>query len=382
MYSPRAYRGSHTMSNKQQQQLPNVQTRGRSRVRASSIPPPAKAKQSQQKSRSTSRMQQNRNVSAPVAEGSIRVKQPPKFQNTSAGDVIVTHDEYIDDLVGSVAFAARKFAVNPGLVSTFPWLSRFAMNYESYKFESLNFEYRTTTSTGLKGDVALECNYDPSDPDPDSMMMAMNNKRRIDGPIWARSIINSSARVDLSKRNTYLNRNGPLVGNSTTDLTLYDTCNLFIVTDGCADTTRIGRLFCKYRVKLMTPKMTSAGIGNALSSKVTFPSASSAAVQTGNAPLLASASVAGSFTLTSLAPYQCLLATDAGGTTLSGTTYVASGGAAVTTVTSVVNVGATFASGSAVANFTAPGQVITIFTANATLTLYEVRAGQYAFSLA
>ena len=88
------------------------------------------------------------------------------------GAVTINHTEYISDIYapgtqggGAVSFQNTPYALNPGLASTFPFLSQIAQNYDEYEFVQLIFHYRSTTTdignstTGQCGTVILCTNY-------------------------------------------------------------------------------------------------------------------------------------------------------------------------------------------------------------------------------
>ena len=85
-------------------------------------------------------------------------RTPPRFGsvNDETGALIVSHREYIGDIFGpdeaSRNFKNRTYALNPGIESTFPWLSQIAQNYEEYEFGQLVFEYKSTVNPSVSGD--------------------------------------------------------------------------------------------------------------------------------------------------------------------------------------------------------------------------------------
>jgi hypothetical protein len=108
----------------------------------------------------------SQSVTAPQAQGLVRRSARPNISRSMNGDIKIAHREYVQDLVGSVAFANNQFPCNPGLASTFPWLSKLAPQYESYDFESLVFEFETTSPTTATGTVSMAVDYDASDAAP------------------------------------------------------------------------------------------------------------------------------------------------------------------------------------------------------------------------
>lgn len=88
--------------------------------------------------------------------------QIPKFTSTSQTN-IVCHREYLGDILGTAAFTNRSFPLNPGIATTFPWLSTIAQNYQEYKFHGVIFEFRSLitdfVTNGAPGVVIMATNY-------------------------------------------------------------------------------------------------------------------------------------------------------------------------------------------------------------------------------
>jgi len=82
------------------------------------------------------------------------------------GAITIHHREYIGDIFGpTTAFNVQSYSLNPGLQSTFPWLSQIAQNYDEYEFVQCIWHWRSTTSdignssTGQVGTVIMATNY-------------------------------------------------------------------------------------------------------------------------------------------------------------------------------------------------------------------------------
>lgn len=253
---------------------------------------------------------------APVAQARIIRTPAPKIQrNSRNGDVVVSHRELVRDVSGSVNFSVNSLPINPGLNTTFPWLSQMAQLYESFKFESLRFEIETTASTSTTGSVMAVVDYDASDPAPiDKMQMATYRGFCRSAP-WD-SFTQFSVGEDLHKRASYYVRSGALSANQ--DIKLYDVGNFFLATQGQADDTSVCEVYVEYRVKLMTPQLSNPAVGNSKSGRYTWtgPTGPGATVIGSSAPLIPSGTSATTVTLTATQPYNCLLSLQ---TTSTGT---------------------------------------------------------------
>lgn len=195
--------------------------------------------------------------SVPAAMGSMKVTGRPKTENARNGDCRIVHREYLGEVSLESTFKSTRYAINPGLPQSFPWLSSIAQRYESYRFEALRFCYETSSPSSQKGTVLLVPDYDSLDAAPVSKVQALAYRNSARAQPWL-SFCQTSSREDLSKRNTYYVRRGTPPSGS--DLRLYDTGNLFLCVQGDADVASVGELWVEYDVKLMTPQLEDSAV--------------------------------------------------------------------------------------------------------------------------
>ncbi len=244
-------------------------------------------------------------VNAPVAKTVVSKTPAPKIKRSAKnGDVVVEHTEFLQDITGSQAFAVNAFAVNPGLSQTFPWLSQMARLFESYRFEALDFDFRTEAGTTATGSVMAAIDYDASDAPPTTKRQLATYRGYKRSAPW-NSFVQSSIREDLSKRQSYYVRSSPVPAGS--DVKLYDVGNLFLATQLQANNSVVGELYVRYRVKLMTPQLQDPALGSALSGRYTYGPDTATAVAGSNSPLVPS----GGSTVSGSNAAQVLTATDA-----------------------------------------------------------------------
>jgi len=192
---------------------------------------------------------------APVAKGRRQTMKPPQMQSLRNGDCVVKHREYIQDIVAGSGtpsvFAASAFAVNPGQVATFPWLSQVAKNFESYLFRKLRFCYETEAPSSLGGSAVVTIDYDAMDAAPLTKQQAMAYRGAVRSPPWE-PCCHSSVKEDLSKQKSYFVRPGALPAGG--DIKMYDTGNLFVCTQNVTTASAVcGELYVEYEVELLTP---------------------------------------------------------------------------------------------------------------------------------
>ena len=181
--------------------------------------------------------------------------------SVSNGAVIIRHREYLRDIFNSVNFENISFDLNPGITSSFPWLSQIAMSFAQYRFRGLVFEFKTTSSdtvlssaasTSL-GTVVLATQYNALDT-PFTNKFEMEN--------WEYSVstkpsLSCMHPVECAKSQTPVSllwtRNGPKSG----DERLYDLGNFNIATvgmQGAAGSSAVGELWCSYEVEFYKPQ--------------------------------------------------------------------------------------------------------------------------------
>jgi len=105
-----------------------------------------------------------------VAPGAL-VQEVPTISNPGGRDGCVTirHKEYVMDVVSAASNGTSPFnivatlPINPGLPSTFPWLSTLADSFTEYQLSGLVFYFKSTSgalsTTQALGEVIMAANY-------------------------------------------------------------------------------------------------------------------------------------------------------------------------------------------------------------------------------
>lgn len=188
-----------------------------------------------------------------------------RFQNPN--QTVITHREYITDIKAgaipggatSSVFDIVKYAINPGVATTFPWLASIAANYEEYEILGMVFSFVSTsgesvaaTNTAL-GAVILATEYDPTKP-------AFQNKQAMENYQFASSSKPSVSQIHAIECKKSLTpvkqlyvRSGTVTG---TDLRWNDFGNFYVATVGYPSAgANLGELWCTYKVKLLKPRL-------------------------------------------------------------------------------------------------------------------------------
>jgi len=193
-------------------------------------------------------------VTAPVALGNRIAIRKPDISSTTT-DVRIRHSEYVGEVSGSVNFNLSASVIQPGLSGLFPWLAKVAALYESYQFNYLAFSFKTEKSTATNGAVMMAVDFDVSDSPPPSkqQLMAYHNAQRTQPWCDMTYVCNIN---DVNKLKPRYVRTGLVAG---TDYKIYDVGNLFVATQGCADTSILGELYVHYDIVFRTPQLDNAG---------------------------------------------------------------------------------------------------------------------------
>jgi hypothetical protein len=166
----------------------------------------------------------------------------------------ISEDEFITAVAGSVTFNATQFSINPGQVGTFPWLSQEAKLWEKYTFEHLEFYYKRIVSefatNGTTGKVMFNVDYDASDAPPGTKTQVEDSFPHKDAMPCENFSLNVNTKQLHPSGSKYV-RKGGLPGNS--DIKTYDAGNLFVSTEGNQNTSDVGELRVKYRVRFEVP---------------------------------------------------------------------------------------------------------------------------------
>jgi len=182
--------------------------------------------------------------------------------HSDSESVTVRHREYIGDVVGTAAFTTLfDLDINPGLASTFPYLSGIANQFQEYRFKGLVFEYKTQSGmlTGANtalGDVMMVAQYRADAPLPTSKLQLLNE-------MWSQSVVPSQScflPIECAPKENPMRIQYVRSGLAPGDQKLYDLANFSLATIG-TPVNFLGELWCTYEVELYKPVMNVGGAG-------------------------------------------------------------------------------------------------------------------------
>lgn len=194
-----------------------------------------------------------------AAGSTIRTKSVPQVQNTGIG-VIVRHREFIADVPSAINFASLTLPLNPGLQTTFPWLSKVAQCFEEWLPRGIVVQYQTTSSDTLiaanpaLGSVVIATQYNSANPDFTNKSQMENYDKSVSCKP-SRSMMHQ---VETARRQTVMDemyiRTGPAPAG--TDIRMYDLGKTQIASVGSqTDGSAIGEVWISYEIELRKPKI-------------------------------------------------------------------------------------------------------------------------------
>lgn len=183
--------------------------------------------------------------------------------------IIVRHKEYVCDISSSATGPPSVFNVyntyplNPGIATTFPWLSGIAQQYQEYTFKGLVFHYRATsgesvaaTNTSL-GTVMLATQYRSTAPAFTSKTQLLNEYFSSDGKPSEDFCHPIECDPKENPFNVQYVRGGAVPTGE--DVKTYDLGILTAATEGMPNGsgTDVGELWVSYEVELRKPILSS-----------------------------------------------------------------------------------------------------------------------------
>jgi hypothetical protein len=275
-----------------QLKMPPKQQRSAAKKKKMPKSQPKKSRGAQAQRAPAQRPRQPRQRAA-LGLGPLRLGGGRDSNVTTRRSQVIEEDEYIGEVAGSVAFATTGYACNPGQALVFPWGNKVASLYEEYEFEMLEFYYKREVSefstNGQAGKVMLSFDFNAGDPAPLSKQQVEDSVPHVDGmpctPVIRLPIDCALLRRNLGK----FVRAGAQPAN--TDIKTFDAGRLYVSTFGNTNTSTIGELRVRYRVKLIKPVLEFAsGDGGAVHfssiTATTVDNFAGVALQNGSTPAL------------------------------------------------------------------------------------------------
>jgi hypothetical protein len=222
----------------------------------------------------------NSMVSAMKASGSI----PMMHKNDQT--VIVRHKEFIGEIKSSIDYQVQyALELNPGVGSTFPWLSNIARNYQEYRFKGVVFHYVPTSGSAVAstnnalGSIMMQTSYRATDTPPDSKRELLNEYWSTETAPFETTAHPIECNPAENPFNVQYVRQTDIPSGD--NLLLYDLGRTYIATSGQqVDGVTLGDLWVTYEVELKKPTLYS-NVTVTESNCTSFNTAASASVKAG-----------------------------------------------------------------------------------------------------
>lgn len=197
----------------------------------------------------------------------INEGESPARMHSSNANTIVRHREYITDIVSSSTantFLLQNYAINPGLIQTFPWFSALAQQYQEWEPLGIVFEFKTLSADAIAsstnntlGGIIMATNYNAAAPN-------FSNKQAMDNTEYTTSCKPSESFYHAIECAPHQNVLSDLYVRSAAvpsgqDAKTYDLGNFQIASFGIQGTSVVlGELWVSYEIALRKPILTAA----------------------------------------------------------------------------------------------------------------------------
>lgn len=237
-----------------------------------------------------------------VVQRSLKAASSIPSMHSDAQSVVVRHKEYLGEILSSQTFSVQQsYPLNPGISTTFPWLSGIAVRFQEYKIKGLVFHYIPTSGSAVSstnaalGSVMLQTSYRSTDAIPGSKVEMLNE-------YCSNEVVPSEGMahpIECDPKENPFNvqyvRSGAVPGTDTQ--LMYDLGVTHVAVSGCQSAVPVvlGDLWVTYEIELKKPLVASNVTANVVSaSGVLTTSLSTASVfgptvrtLAGNTPILA-----------------------------------------------------------------------------------------------
>jgi hypothetical protein len=198
-----------------------------------------------------------------IVKQSMRAAGPIPSMHNDGQTVVIRHREYLGEVKSSQTYTVQQsYPINPGMGTTFPWLSEIANSFQEYKIRGLVYHYiptsgimGSTTSPSL-GSVMLQTSYRSTDSAPASKVELLNE-------FWSNEVVPSETMahpIECDPKENPFNvqyiRSGPVPAGETQ--LMYGLGQTHLAVSGCqVDGKVLGDLWITYEIELKKPLVAS-----------------------------------------------------------------------------------------------------------------------------
>jgi len=182
----------------------------------------------------------------------------------------IQHREYLGDVISSAtsgAFSNTMYRINPGIVTSFPWLSVIAQNFDQWKPNGIVVCFKSTSSvyngsSQALGTVIIASDYDLTDAAYSSKIEMENSEFAVS----AKSSDNILHPIECAigeRQVKVLKCRG--VTTPSDNLQWYDLCNLQVATQGITGSSvNLGELWVTYDISFYKEQLYGNLFGNSI----------------------------------------------------------------------------------------------------------------------
>lgn len=176
----------------------------------------------------------------------------------AGGTVTVRHREFISTIESSDEFRIKTFELNPGLDSTFPWLSSLSSQFQQYTVKSMQWQFVSTSATSLVsgtntalGQIAIGTQYDAVATPFANLNEMLNSEDATSTKISSNLTHNIETDRPEKTINLQYVRSGDVPDGA--DIRLYDLGKTSVATYGSQGVNQIGQLYVDYTIEFQKP---------------------------------------------------------------------------------------------------------------------------------
>ena len=193
----------------------------------------------------------------------------PSFKGTLR-ETRVRHREYLGDVISSStsgAFSINSYALNPGNVLAFPWLSVIAQNFDQWKPNGVVICFKSTSSTyngssQALGTVIIASDYDLTDSTYSSKIEMENSEFAVSAKSSDNILHPIECNINERQVKTLKCRG---ITTPSDNLQWYDLCNFQVATQGITGTSvNLGELWITYDITFLKEQLYGNLFGNSL----------------------------------------------------------------------------------------------------------------------
>ena len=220
----------------------------------------AKRSQGQRPGPSKKTAKKSQVVKAPVAQMRDCNKPSPTYKGIKNG-ILIKNSEFVTDVncTNLVFGLINNIPIQPGLLTSFPWLAVVAQCWEKYRFRKLAYRYVTRQPTSIGGSLILAPEYDAADNPPTSEVVMCSYQNAKEGAIWRDHSIELDP-ASLHDRGEYKYiRTAALPPNR--DIKTYDAGTFYTASAGTVLLgASFGKLWVDYEIELVIPTLPPEGV--------------------------------------------------------------------------------------------------------------------------